>query len=592
MALLDLQGLETPGWARRRTRWRQHADPARLRFQAPEQPQPGALPLSVGARIPGRPHVVRPGIYPYARRMCSSMRYPDAARQPIVDDLFGHRVPDPYRWLEDPTSPESLRWQTAQDALWHEYGQASLAGHAPLKARIAELSAVGSSRHRRGAATARSSCAAILDRSTRFSTSRARTAPRPRCSTRSPWTPAARPRSTTGSPTTPAGTSPSSSPAPAPNEPSCTSSTSTPRTASTDRSTACRYSPVAWLADGDAFYYVRALPDLSAWRVYLHRVAEPAELDVLVFGNGRADTTSYGLGMSADGRWLVISATAGTSASERAVAGRPARLVRRGPGLPSGAGESPRTTVANVAPDGRLYLATTVDAPHGRLCVADPAKPAPEQLDRPGPRRDRRCARRLRRPRRFRLPRPLLVVATIRHAARACPSTTCTPASASARSGCRASGPSTSLTARPNSAHEPWFGYTDHVTPETVYVFDARTGDGHPLRQRPTESWRRRRGAPCCSTRPPTAPRSGWSSSRVADSVGPRPTILYGLRRIRRADDAVLLELRARLGRGGRRVRGRPAARRRRGRRATGTAPGCSTASRTCSTTSSPPPSS
>ena len=45
------------------------------------------------------------------------MRYPDAARLDLVDDLHGHRVADPYRWLEDDADPRTVAWSEAQDAL-------------------------------------------------------------------------------------------------------------------------------------------------------------------------------------------------------------------------------------------------------------------------------------------------------------------------------------------------------------------------------------------------------------------------------------------------------------------------------------------
>ena len=43
--------------------------------------------------------------------------YPSARATDVVDDCFGVRVGDPYRWLEDADSPETLVWVEAQNAL-------------------------------------------------------------------------------------------------------------------------------------------------------------------------------------------------------------------------------------------------------------------------------------------------------------------------------------------------------------------------------------------------------------------------------------------------------------------------------------------
>ena len=36
-------------------------------------------------------------------------QYPYARRLDLIEDLFGHEVRDPYRWLEDPDSEERVR---------------------------------------------------------------------------------------------------------------------------------------------------------------------------------------------------------------------------------------------------------------------------------------------------------------------------------------------------------------------------------------------------------------------------------------------------------------------------------------------------
>src|SRR5229473_2525755 len=146
-----------------------------------------------------------------------------------------------------------------------------------------------------------------------------------------------------------------------------------------------RYSPIAWLPGGKAFYYVRKLPATAVppgeeqyhRRVYLHTVGLPPEEDVLIFGEGREKTNYYEVSVSHDGRWLVISATQGTSprsdlwladlaASPAAV---PALTVVQ-------EGVDSRTGI-HVGRDGMLYVFTDDGAPRGRLAVTDPGQPGP-----------------------------------------------------------------------------------------------------------------------------------------------------------------------------------------------------------------------
>src|SRR6266540_3700589 len=62
-----------------------------------------------------------------------TLQYPAARKSDVVDDYHGTRVPDPYRWLEDPDSPESRAWIDAQNQLTEAFLQAI-----PTRGRIRE----------------------------------------------------------------------------------------------------------------------------------------------------------------------------------------------------------------------------------------------------------------------------------------------------------------------------------------------------------------------------------------------------------------------------------------------------------------------
>ena len=50
-----------------------------------------------------------------------SLEYPRARRSDVVDDYFGTKVPDPYRWLEDTDSPETQEWVKAENEITSAY---------------------------------------------------------------------------------------------------------------------------------------------------------------------------------------------------------------------------------------------------------------------------------------------------------------------------------------------------------------------------------------------------------------------------------------------------------------------------------------
>ncbi len=68
--------------------------------------------------------------------------YPPAFRADLQEILNGYLVADPYRWLEDPGSKETRSWLAAQDALYAEH-LAALPGRESLATRLAELLGAG-----------------------------------------------------------------------------------------------------------------------------------------------------------------------------------------------------------------------------------------------------------------------------------------------------------------------------------------------------------------------------------------------------------------------------------------------------------------
>jgi prolyl oligopeptidase len=67
-----------------------------------------------------------------------TLQYPAARKSDVVDDYHGTRVPDPYRWLEDPDSPESRAWIEAQNRLTAAY-LAEIPGRATIRERLTKL---------------------------------------------------------------------------------------------------------------------------------------------------------------------------------------------------------------------------------------------------------------------------------------------------------------------------------------------------------------------------------------------------------------------------------------------------------------------
>ena len=412
--------------------------------------------------------------------------YPPARCLDLAENIGGHMVADPYRWLEDSGSTETKAWLAGQDAL--AAGQlAALPAREELAARIGELTATGfvSSPVWRGercfflrrepgqehaaliTAAPGEPDRALVDPAALDSTG---------ATTLDAWSPDHEGRllayqlSQGG------------------DEESLLRVMDVASGAEVDGPIdRCRYTAVGWLPGGGSFYYVRRLaPDAVPAgeaqyhrRVYLHTVGTPAATDKMIFGEGRDKTDFYHVSVSRNGRWLIMWAAQGTSPRNdlwladlaASPAGAPAFAVIQ-------AGVDARTS-AHAGRDGRLYLLTDAGAPRGRLAVADPARPGPDgwqDLIGEDPEAvltgyailDGDQAS------------PLLLALWTRHAVSEITvhdlvtgqrRGTVSPPGAAGRLGTVGE-----LSERPEGGHEAWFGYTDFGTPATVYHYDARSG--------------------------------------------------------------------------------------------------------------------
>jgi prolyl oligopeptidase len=68
----------------------------------------------------------------------SSLKYPQPRKGDVVDDYFGTKIADPYRWMEELNSAEVKQWVDAENAITAKYFE-SLPVRDALKKRITDL---------------------------------------------------------------------------------------------------------------------------------------------------------------------------------------------------------------------------------------------------------------------------------------------------------------------------------------------------------------------------------------------------------------------------------------------------------------------
>ena len=137
-----------------------------------------------------------------------------------------------------------------------------------------------------------------------------------------------------------------------------------------------RYCSLAWLPNESGFYYTRFAPGADyEQRLYRHELGAVWQDDPLVFGDDRAPEDLLIPQLSANGRWLVVSAYRGWVSNEVFLADLQATAPPAFVPVVTG-----RDALYDVATSGdKLIVRTNANAPRYRCLEADLSDPAPER---------------------------------------------------------------------------------------------------------------------------------------------------------------------------------------------------------------------
>ena len=142
-----------------------------------------------------------------------------------------------------------------------------------------------------------------------------------------------------------------------------------------------RAASVAWKLDNSGFFYTRypkkgEVPEgqeVYHRHVFFHALGSDPTRDPLIFGDGLGPEDWPNVGLSNDGRWLLIGVSHGWSKAElyladlQAPSSAPVRIT-----------EGKDFLYGGEVYKGRLYITTNEDAPRFRVFVADAANPKRE----------------------------------------------------------------------------------------------------------------------------------------------------------------------------------------------------------------------
>lgn len=324
-----------------------------------------------------------------AQLQAQTMQYPQTRRVPQVDEQFGVKVADPYRWLENDvrTDPEVAKWVAEESALSTAY-LATLPGRDLLKARITRLidyERIGAPGKQGGRYfytynSGLQNQAVLYVRDSLSTPGRVLIDP-------NTW-------SKDGATALDDG---------APSEDGKRLAY-TIQDGGTDWRTVkvmdvdtgkvlddtlewVKFSGLGWAKDGSGFYYSRfpapaegkkfqSLNENQA--VYFHRLGTPQAADALIYATPDHPTWSHSANVTEDGKWLVLYTTEGTD-NRNDVTVIDLTVPHAAPRHLFTGLANMWSNVGNVG--SRFYWLTNLDAPRNRLVTTDLAAAAPVPVE-------------------------------------------------------------------------------------------------------------------------------------------------------------------------------------------------------------------
>jgi prolyl oligopeptidase len=468
--------------------------------------------------------------------------YPEAERLDLVDEIHGHQIADPYRWLEDLDDPRTQDWCAREDELFGEWQARWLGdeGSGRLRRRLAALAGAGS-------------VSVPVWRGERQFFTRRRPGQEHEVLITAGPDGAERVLIDPGA-IDPAGSTTLDAWFPSQEGGLVAYLLSAGGTEQSllrvldvitgevvdgpvDRTS---HSVVAWLPGGAAFCYQRLpAPDRVPAgerrfhrRVYLHRLGTDPDQDVLVFGEGLPRTAFFVPDVSRDGRWLQIMADWGPVRTDIYLADLLADAATGGVGVPRFTAVQQGVDAISkpsFGRDGRIYLLTDRAAPNRRLCAVDHSDLDDEHWHTVLPEDPEAVLEDFAILDGAQLERPLLLALRSRHALSELTLHDLATGELVAAVPAPGLGTIQALTEHPDGGPLAWFSYTDFGTPPSVYRFDARTGE--------VALWA---ASPGGAEVGEVEVRRVTSTSRDGTAVGmfilspagqpdrPRPVILYG----------------------------------------------------------------